>query len=198
MEKKVFKVLIMITVLVIAVSTVVQAASFTVTMTPSSTTVAPETEFTVTIKIANLDVGSNGINSLSGFLTYDTNGLNITKLKGADEYDITEDSAKLEELFEKYMDIVETPCSNIPNNSYTSQYIKREMKCADSVRGFNVGFYLDRQCSSIYNTKDYYQDDATMKYVENACGYIIYSAKKGLGKIGTDFFIIGLGKRGVK
>ena len=131
-------------------------------------------------------------------LTYDTNGLNITKLKGADEYDITEDSAKLEELFEKYMDIVETPCSNIPNNSYTSQYIKREMKCADSVRGFNVGFYLDRQCSSIYNTKDYYQDDATMKYVENACGYIIYSAKKGLGKIGTDFFIIGLGKRGVK
>ena len=71
MEKKVFKVLIMIMLLVIAVSTVAQAASFTATMTPSSTTVAPETEFTVTVKISNLDVGNNGINSLSGYLTYD-------------------------------------------------------------------------------------------------------------------------------
>lgn len=71
MEKKVLKVLIMITVLVIAVSTVVQANSFTASMTPSSTTVAPATEFTVTVKISNLDVGSNGINTLSGFLKYD-------------------------------------------------------------------------------------------------------------------------------
>ena len=89
MEKKVFKVLIMITVLVIAVSTVVQAASFTVTMTPSSTTVAPETEFTVTIKIANLDVGSNGINSLSGFLTYDTNvfeTINESSIEGVNDW----------------------------------------------------------------------------------------------------------------
>jgi hypothetical protein len=89
MEKKVFKVLIMIIVLVIAVSTVVQAASFTASMTPSSTTVAPETEFTVTVKISNLDVGSNGINSLSGYLTYDDavfETINESSIEGVNDW----------------------------------------------------------------------------------------------------------------
>lgn len=89
MEKKVFKVLIMITVLAIAISTVVQAASFTASMTPSSTTVAPETEFTVTVKISNLDVGSNGINSLSGYLTYDTSvfeTINESSIEGVNDW----------------------------------------------------------------------------------------------------------------
>ena len=89
MEKKVFKVLIMIMLLVIAVSTVAQAASFTATMTPSSTTVAPETEFTVTVKISNLDVGSNGINSLSGYLTYDNavfETINESSIEGVNDW----------------------------------------------------------------------------------------------------------------
>ena len=89
MEKKVFKVLIMIIVLVIAVSTVAQAASFTASMTPSSTTVAPETEFTVTVKISNLDVGSNGINSLSGYLTYDDavfETINESSIEGVNDW----------------------------------------------------------------------------------------------------------------
>ena len=89
MEKKVFKVLIMIMLLVIAVSTVAQAASFTATMTPSSTTVAPETEFTVTVKISNLDVGSNGINSLSGYLTYDDavfETINESSIEGVNDW----------------------------------------------------------------------------------------------------------------
>lgn len=89
MEKKVFKVLIMIMLLVIAVSTVAQAASFTATMTPSSTTVAPETEFTVTVKISNLDVGNNGINSLSGYLTYDDSvfeTINESSIEGVNDW----------------------------------------------------------------------------------------------------------------
>ena len=89
MEKKVFKVLIMIIVLVFAVSTVVEAASFTASMTPSSTTVAPETEFTVTVKISNLDVGSNGINSLSGYLTYDDavfETINESSIEGVNDW----------------------------------------------------------------------------------------------------------------
>ena len=89
MEKKVFKVLIMIILLVIAVSTVAQAASFTATMTPSSTTVAPETEFTVTVKISNLDVGNNGINSLSGYLTYDDSvfeTINESSIEGVNDW----------------------------------------------------------------------------------------------------------------
>ena len=73
MEKKVFKVLIMIMLLVIAVSTDAQAASFTATMTPSKKVVPESTEFTVEIKVSNLDVGANGINSLSGHLKYDKN-----------------------------------------------------------------------------------------------------------------------------
>ena len=89
MEKKVFKVLIMVAVLVIAITTVVQAASFTATMTPSSTSVAPETEFTVRVKISNLDVGQNGINSLSGFLKYDDDVfevINDSSIEGVNEW----------------------------------------------------------------------------------------------------------------
>jgi hypothetical protein len=41
-------------------------------MTPSSTTVPESTEFTIVIKVSNLDVGSNGINSLNGYLKYDS------------------------------------------------------------------------------------------------------------------------------
>jgi hypothetical protein len=53
-------------------ATIVNALSFTATMTPSSTTVPESAEFTVAVKVSNLDVGSNGINSLSGYLSYDT------------------------------------------------------------------------------------------------------------------------------
>lgn len=48
------------------------AVSFTATMTPSATTVKEATEFTITVKVSNLDVGANGINSLEGYLKYDT------------------------------------------------------------------------------------------------------------------------------
>lgn len=89
MEKRVLKVFIMVAVLVIAITTVVQAASFTASMTPSSTAVAPETEFTVTVKISNLDVGSNGINALSGFLKYDADVfevINSSSIEGINEW----------------------------------------------------------------------------------------------------------------
>ena len=46
-------------------ASVANALSFTASMTPSSTTVPESTEFTVSVKVANLDVGANGINSLS-------------------------------------------------------------------------------------------------------------------------------------
>lgn len=71
MKKKFLKISIVVMMFVLAYSTIVNALSFTATMTPSSTTVAESTEFTVSIKVSNLDVGSNGINSLSGYLDYD-------------------------------------------------------------------------------------------------------------------------------
>ncbi len=71
MKKMLLKVTIIALLLVILYSTIVNALSFTVAMTPSSSNVNPSTEFTVVIKVANLDVGTNGINTLSGTLNYD-------------------------------------------------------------------------------------------------------------------------------
>jgi hypothetical protein len=71
MKKKFLKIAIISVLLLFVCATIVNALSFTATMTPSSTTVAESTEFTVVIKVSNLDVGSNGINALSGYLKYD-------------------------------------------------------------------------------------------------------------------------------
>ena len=89
MEKLVFKVLIMIAILVIAVSTVAQAATFVASMTPSSSSVAPATEVIVVVKISNLDVGQNGINALSGIIQYDTGifeTINSSSIEGINDW----------------------------------------------------------------------------------------------------------------
>lgn len=72
MKKKVFSIILIITLIVFAMTTAASALSFTATMTPSATTVAEASEFAVKIRVSNLDVGTNGINSLSGYLKYDT------------------------------------------------------------------------------------------------------------------------------
>ncbi len=71
MKKKFLKVSIVAILLILVYATIVNALSFTVTMTPSSTNVNASNEFTVQIKIANLDVGEKGINTISGTLDYD-------------------------------------------------------------------------------------------------------------------------------
>lgn len=71
MKKRIFKVTIIMIMFTLVYASIVNALSFTATMTPSSTTVAESTEFTVKIKVSNLDVGTNGINALSGYLKYD-------------------------------------------------------------------------------------------------------------------------------
>lgn len=73
MEKKILKIAIIAVLLVCVCSNIVNALSFTATMTPSSKVVPYSTEFTVEIKVSNLDVGTNGINALSGYLKYDEN-----------------------------------------------------------------------------------------------------------------------------
>lgn len=70
MKNKILRIIIVFTLLVFVYMTTVNALSFTATMTPSKTTVAESTEFTITVKVSNLDVGSKGINSLSGYLEY--------------------------------------------------------------------------------------------------------------------------------
>ena len=71
MERKIFKIAIIAMLLVCVCATLVSALSFSVTMTPSKKVVPASTEFTVEIKVSNLDVGTNGINTLSGNLIYD-------------------------------------------------------------------------------------------------------------------------------
>ena len=72
MGKKYIKITVIAILLALVYTTIVNAYSFNVTITPDSTTVAESSEFTVKVKVANLDVGNNGINSLSGYFKYDT------------------------------------------------------------------------------------------------------------------------------
>lgn len=70
MKKKFLKVITIAMLLVITYATIVRALSLTVSMETNTTTVAEATEFTVQVKVSNLDVGDNGINSLTGTLKY--------------------------------------------------------------------------------------------------------------------------------
>ncbi len=76
------------------------AYSFTPTLTPSSTVVPESTEFTVTIKISNIDAGQNGINSVSGHLTFDTkvfDGITESSIDGLNDWKVSykADSGKI-------------------------------------------------------------------------------------------------------
>jgi hypothetical protein len=66
--------------------------SFTPTLTPSSTVVPESTEFTVTVKISNIDAGQYGINSLSGHLSFDTkvfDGITDTSIDGLNSWKVS-------------------------------------------------------------------------------------------------------------
>ena len=72
MKSKVLNIGLVITLVIWLLTVTVSALSFTATMKASNTTVAESTEFTITVNVSNLDVGTNGINSLSGYLKYDS------------------------------------------------------------------------------------------------------------------------------
>ena len=72
MKRKILLIALVITLVVALLVNTVSAASFIATMTASKTTVAESTEFTVTVKVSNIDAGANGINSISGIFSYDT------------------------------------------------------------------------------------------------------------------------------
>ena len=75
---------------------IVNAASLTVTMKPSSSTVQEATEFTVKVSVSNLDVGDNGINSLTGKLTYDSDifeTISESNIEGLNKWNATYDES---------------------------------------------------------------------------------------------------------
>ena len=95
MEKKFLKITIITILLICVCATIVNAYSFTATMTPSSTTVAESKEFSVQIKVSNLDVGNNGINSLSGYFKYDESvfeTINESSIEGLNHWAYTYNS----------------------------------------------------------------------------------------------------------
>ena len=72
MKRKILLISLVIMLVIALLINTVNAASFIATMTASKTTVAESTEFTVTIKVSNIDAGTNGINSISGIFSYDS------------------------------------------------------------------------------------------------------------------------------
>lgn len=71
--KRKFYIVLLFMILIIGLLTVkVSALSFTATMSSSNVTVDAASEVVITVKISNLDVGDNGINSFSAYLSYDT------------------------------------------------------------------------------------------------------------------------------
>ena len=72
MKKKFLLIALVIALVVALLINTVSASSFSASMTASRNTVAESTEFTVTVKVSNIDAGTNGINSISGIFSYDT------------------------------------------------------------------------------------------------------------------------------
>lgn len=70
MKKKLLLITLVILLIISMLTSVVNASSFTASMTSSRTTVPESTEFTITIKVSNIDAGERGINSISGILAY--------------------------------------------------------------------------------------------------------------------------------
>ena len=72
MKKKILLITLVILLVITLLINTVNASSFSASMTASKNTVAESTEFTITVKVSNIDAGINGINSVSGIFSYDT------------------------------------------------------------------------------------------------------------------------------
>ncbi|MFG6318622.1 MAG: hypothetical protein K1W33_01990 [Clostridia bacterium] len=72
MRKKLAVIMIMLVLVAMSLATTVSASSFTATITPNRTTVDESNEVVVTIRVSNLDVGTTGINTFEGVLSYST------------------------------------------------------------------------------------------------------------------------------
>lgn len=101
MEKNLLKIAIITILLICVCATIVNAYSFNATMTASNTTVAESKEFTVKVKVSNLDVGNNGINKLTGYFKYDTSvfeTINDSSIDGLNSWTprYTADNGKIE------------------------------------------------------------------------------------------------------
>lgn len=71
MKKRLLHIIIIFFLITILLIDAVSAFGLSVFMTPSTTNVQTSSEVVIKVKVSNLDVGENGINSFSGTLSYD-------------------------------------------------------------------------------------------------------------------------------
>jgi len=96
MKNKIISIILIMVLSIFLMVQIVNAASLTVTMKPSNSTVPEATEFTVKVSVSNLDVGDNGINSLSGKLTYDSDifeSISESNIEGLNKWSAEYDEA---------------------------------------------------------------------------------------------------------
>ena len=75
MKTKKIKILtiLILTIYMIGASVSAASNSFKASVTPSTTTLKPGEEVTITVKVSDINMGENGINTLEGKIKYDTN-----------------------------------------------------------------------------------------------------------------------------
>lgn len=72
MKKRILHIIIIFCLVTVLLVDVVNAFSLSVFMTPSTTNVQTSSEVVIKVKVSNLNVGDNGINTFTGNLSYDT------------------------------------------------------------------------------------------------------------------------------
>ena len=72
MKKRILHIIIIFCLITILLIDVVSAFGLSVFMTPSTTNVQASSEVIIKVKVSNLDVGDNGINTFTATLNYDT------------------------------------------------------------------------------------------------------------------------------
>lgn len=106
----------------------------------------------------------------------------------------------LRDTFLKYLNGQKIKCSIKTQNKRLNEYFENS-SCANITGKISAGFYLDTDCEeTISDVKEYAAlKDYSVRSVNNACGYIIYSANNlEENIIGKDTFIVALGKRSFK
>lgn len=100
MKKRLLHIIIIFFLITILLIDVVSAFGLSVFMTPSTTNAQTSSEVVIKVKVSNLDVGENGINSFSGTLSYDTEvfeELTVDDITGLNNWtaSYTSDSGKI-------------------------------------------------------------------------------------------------------
>lgn len=86
MKNKLFKIIIIFIFATAFLTVKANAASFTCSIIPNNITASENDEFAVTLKISTIVVTQNGINTVSGFLSYNKDIFQVTGVEGLNNW----------------------------------------------------------------------------------------------------------------